>query len=262
MTKGGLAFVTGAGSDIGCAIAERLARDGYSLVLIDIDRAALDAASTRAPESQAFVCDVTDEAAVRDMAAQALQHAPGKAQVLINNAAVVVRQPLLETSVSEWRRVFEVNVHGAFVCTKVLGRHLLEAGRGAIVNVASTTGTVTTEPGTSAYAASKAALLALTESTAIELGAQGIRCNCVSPGFIRTRATEAAYASADVVQAREAAVPLGRVGRPDDVADAVAFLISDEARFITGENLIVDGGLTRNLFAQIPGRDRLRGRQR
>ena len=144
----------------------------------------------------------------------------------------------------------------------MLGRHLLEAGRGAIVNVASTTGTVTTEPGTSAYAASKAALLALTESTAIELGAQGIRCNCVSPGFVRTRATEVAYANVDAVQAREAAVPLGRVGRPDDVADAVAFLVSNEARFITGENLIVDGGLTRNLFAQIPGRDRLRGRQR
>src|SRR5439155_5868008 len=120
--------VTGAGSDIGCAIAERLARNGYSLVLIDIDRAALDAASTRAPESQAFVCDVTDEAAVRDMAVQALQDAPGKAQVLVNNAAVVVRQPLLETSLSEWRRVFEVNVHGAFVCTK--GARTTSAGGG------------------------------------------------------------------------------------------------------------------------------------
>jgi NAD(P)-dependent dehydrogenase (short-subunit alcohol dehydrogenase family) len=101
----------------------------------------------------------------------------------------------------------------------------------------------------------------LTESTAVELGAHGIRCNCVSPGFVRTRATEGAYASADVVEAREAAVPLGRVGCPDDVADAVAFLVSDQARFITGENLIVDGGLTRNLFAQIPGRDTLRRRQ-
>ena len=261
MSAGGVAFVTGAGSDIGRAIAERLARDGYSLVLMDVDRAALDAASTSAPESQAFVCDVSDEAAVRDVAAQALQNTAGEAKVLVNNAAVVVRQSLLETSLSEWRRVIEVNLHGAFVCTKVLGRHLLEAGGGAIVNVASTTGTVTTEPGTSAYSASKAALLALTESTAIELGAHGIRCNCVSPGFVRTRATEAAYASPDLVGAREAAVPLGRVGYPDDIADAVAFLVSDQARFITGENLIVDGGLTRNLFAQIPGRDTIRRRQ-
>jgi NAD(P)-dependent dehydrogenase (short-subunit alcohol dehydrogenase family) len=259
VTPGRVAFVTGAGSDIGRAIADRLARDGYSLVLMDVDRAALDAASTSA-ESQAFVCDVSDEAAVRDVAAQALQNT-GEAKVLVNNAAVVVRQSLLETPLSEWRRVFEVNLHGAFVCTKVLGRHLLEAGGGAILNVASTTGTVTTEPGTSAYSASKAALLALTESTAIELGAHHIRCNCVSPGFVRTRATEAAYASPDVLGVREAAVPLGRVGCPDDIADAVAFLVSDQAQFITGENLIVDGGLTRNLFAQIPGRDTLRRRQ-
>jgi NAD(P)-dependent dehydrogenase (short-subunit alcohol dehydrogenase family) len=261
LTKSGLAFVTGAGGDIGRAIAARLARDGYSLVLIDVDRAALDAGSTYAPTAQTFVCDVSDESAVGEVVSEALRETAEAAKVLVNNAAIVVRQKLLETPASEWRRVLEVNLHGAFVCTQVLGRQMVEVGGGAIVNVASTTGTVTTEPGTSAYAASKAALLALTESTAIELGAHGIRCNSVSPGFVRTGATEAAYADAAVREAREAAVPLGRVGRPDDIADAVAFLVSDEARFITGENLIVDGGLTRNLFAQIPGRDTLRRRQ-
>src|SRR5207248_3750447 len=206
------------------------------------------------PGAQTFICDVTDEAAVADV----VSRTPGTARVLVNGAAVVVRQPLLETPPSDWRRVLEVNLNGAFVCTQVVGRRMVESGGGAIVNVASTTGTVTTEPGTSAYAASKAALLALTESTAIELGAQGVRCNSVSPGFVRTRATEAAYADAAVHDARAAAVPLGRVGLPEDVADAVAVLVSDEARFVTGQNLIVDGGLTRNLFAQIPGRDTLR----
>ena len=262
MKRSGAAFVTGAGSDIGRAIARRLARDGYSLVLIDVDRAAVDdsraAVSTQAASCEAFLCDVSDESAVRDVAAEALGDTPADAKVLVNNAAIVLRQPLLDTPASEWRRVFEVNLHGAFVCTKVLGRYLMKAGGGAIVNVASTTGTVTGEPGTSAYAASKAGLLALTEATAIELGAYRIRCNSVSPGFVRTRATEAAYAHAEVRKAREAAVPLGRVGRPDDIADAVAFLVSDEARFITGENLIVDGGLTRNLFSQIPGRELIR----
>jgi NAD(P)-dependent dehydrogenase (short-subunit alcohol dehydrogenase family) len=261
LTESALAFVTGAGSDIGRAIAARLARSGYSLVLIDVDGAALEAAAAGVPAARAFVCDVSDEAAVGEAVSEALRDTSAPARVLVNGAAVVVRQPLLETPTSEWRRVLEVNLHGAFVCTQVVGRRLVEAGGGAIVNVASTTGTVTPEPGTSAYAASKAALLALTESTAIELGTHGVRCNSVSPGFVRTRATEAAYADAAVRDARAAAVPLGRVGRPDDVADVVAFLVSDDARFVTGENLTVDGGLTRNLFAQIPGRDTLRRRQ-
>ena len=262
MTTGGVAFVTGAGSDIGRAIAARLARDGHSLVLIDVDRDAVDASRAEVLSwggaCQAFFCDVSDDSAVRDVAAEALRNRAGDLKVLVNSAAIVVRQSLLDMSLSEWRRVFEVNLHGAFVCTQVLGRYLVAASGGAIVNVASTTGTAITEPGTSAYGASKAALLALTESTAIELGAHGIRCNSVSPGFVRTRATEAAYRQSEVKEAREAAIPLGRVGGPDDIADAVAFLVSDEAGFITGENLIVDGGLTRNLFAQIPGRELLR----
>jgi NAD(P)-dependent dehydrogenase (short-subunit alcohol dehydrogenase family) len=262
VTTGGAAFVTGAGSDIGRAIAARLARDGYSLVLIDVDRDAVDASraaiSTQGAASQAFVCDVSDETAVRDVATEALGDRAEDIKVLVNSAAIVLRQPLLDMPASEWRRVFEVNIHGAFICTQVLGNYLVKTGGGAIVNVASTTGTVAVEPGTSAYGASKAALLALTESTAIELGAHGIRCNSVSPGFVRTRATEAAYAHSEVAKAREAAVPLGRVGEPDDIADVVAFLASDDARFITGENVIVDGGLTRNLFAQIPGRELIR----
>src|SRR5205807_9957912 len=95
----------------------------------------------------------------------------------VNAASVVVRRELLEQSLAEWKRVIEVNLHGTFVCTQVFGRELVDAGGGVIVNIASTTGTITTEPGTSAYAASKAALQALTESTAIELGSRGVRCN-------------------------------------------------------------------------------------
>jgi glucose 1-dehydrogenase len=259
VSSDGLAFVTGAGSDIGRAIAARLARAGYSLALIDVDRAALDATSraTGSVECRTFACDVSDESAVRDVAAEALSGG-ASARVLVNAAAIVVREQLLDTLASEWRRVFEVNLHGAFICTQVVGRQLIEAGGGAIVNIGSTTGSVTAEPGTSAYSASKAALLALTRSTAIELGPSGIRCNTVSPGFVRTRATESAYESDEVRRAREAAVPLGRIGLPEDVAATVAFLVSGEAGFITGEEIIVDGGLNRNLFAQIPGRELIR----
>jgi NAD(P)-dependent dehydrogenase (short-subunit alcohol dehydrogenase family) len=258
----GVAFVTGAASDIGRAVAARLAGDGFALALLDLDgeslRDARESLESHGHSLRACACDVCDEQAVGHAIAEVLSGEERRVSVLVNCAAVVIRRALLESTLAEWRRTFDVNLFGAYVMTKAIAPLLVKQGGGAIVNVGSTTGPLAPEPGSAAYAASKAGLLALTDSTAIELGPAGIRCNTVSPGFIRTRATEAAYGVESVRLAREAAVPLGRVGRPDDVARAVSFLVSEEAAFITGQNLVVDGGLLRNLFAQVPGRQALR----
>jgi NAD(P)-dependent dehydrogenase (short-subunit alcohol dehydrogenase family) len=255
--------VTGAASDIGRAVAARLAGDGFALALLDLDgeslRDARESLASNGHSARVYACDVCDEQAVDQAVAQALSGEGRRPYALVNCAAVVIRRALLESTLEEWRRTFAVNLFGAYVMTKAIAPLLVELGGGAIVNIGSTTGPLAPEPGSAAYAASKAGLLALTDSTAIELGSAGVRCNTVSPGFVRTRATESAYGIESVRVAREAAVPLGRVGRPDDVARAVSFLVSEQAAFITGHNLVVDGGLVRNLFAQVPGRQALRG---
>jgi NAD(P)-dependent dehydrogenase (short-subunit alcohol dehydrogenase family) len=132
---------------------------------------------------------------------------------------------------------------------------MVAAGRGAIVNIASITGSVTTEPGLAGYAASKAGVVALTQTTAIEWGPSGVRCNCVSPGQVPTPATQAAYDNPSIRERRILASPLRALPKPADIASVVVFLLSRDAHFINAQNIVVDGGLTHNLFAQVPGRE-------
>jgi len=254
------AIVTGGASGIGRATGLALAAHGYALALCDLDEAGLEesrrAVAARGGSCLVARCDVGDEAAVSAFAERVAREL-GPPRVLVNNAAVIVRKPLVSLTLADWDFTLRVNLRAVFLCTQLVGRHMLAAGGGSIVNVSSTTGSVTTEPGAAAYSASKAAVVSLTQTTAIEWGPLGVRCNSVSPGFVRTAATEAAYRSPEVLRRRAEAVPLGRVAQPADVADVVAFLVSDGARFVNGENVVIDGGLTANLFAQLPGRERM-----
>lgn len=254
-TTGDVAVVTGGVSGIGAAIAETLALRGYRIATCDLDRESID----RQRCEHGFlsrVCDVSDAAAVTRFAEEVL-HDLGPPAVLVNNAARVLRKPLAELSVAEWDDVFAVNLRGALLCTQAFGRPMVEQGQGSVVNIGSIAGTVTTEPGLAAYAASKAGLVLLTRSVAIEWGPLGVRCNCVSPGFVRTPATERAYRTEGVLEQRQAAVPLGTIADAPAIAEVVAFLASPEAGYINGETVVVDGGLSHNLFAQVPGRDAL-----
>ena len=249
-----LAIVTGAARGIGANIAERLAAAGYAVALWDYDG---DGAQARAAElaaaghpTTAARCDVADAAQV-EAALKAAVSAFGAPCLLVNNAGIRHRAPLEELPRASWDREIATNLTGAFQCTQSVGRHMLAAGRGAIVNIASMSGTFG-QPMRGAYSPSKAGILGLTSLTAVEWGGRGIRCNAISPGMIVTAVHAEAYNNEAVRTAREAMVPMGRLGDGTDIADVVVFLASDAARYINGVNLPVDGGVTRALVGLMP----------
>lgn len=239
-----VAVVTGAGGDIGRAIAANLAADGFALLVADIDR---DAAETTARavrdeggESVAAGTDVTDPAAVADMAEAA--RALGAITVLVNNAGGVTGASVNATRVADWRRDLALNLEAAFVCFKQVADDL-KATRGTLINIASVNGLgVYGHPG---YSAAKAGLIRFTQSVAVEYGRFGIRANAVAPGSVRTRAWEArAAANPDIFTEIKRWYPLRRIAATNDIANAVSFLASSRAAAITGVCLPVDCGLT------------------
>ena len=249
-----LAIVTGAARGIGANIAERLSAVGYAVALWDFDgegaqaRAVeLTAAGRRAIAAR---CDVADAAQV-EAATKAAVDAFGTPYLLVNNAGIRHRAPLEDLSRASWDREIATNLTGAFQCTQTVGRHMLAAGRGTIVNIASMSGSYG-QPMRGAYTPSKAGLIGLTSLTAVEWGGRGIRCNAISPGMIVTPVHAEAYGNEAVKTAREAMVPMGRLGDGTDIADVVVFLASDAARYINGANIPVDGGVTKALVGLMP----------
>jgi NAD(P)-dependent dehydrogenase (short-subunit alcohol dehydrogenase family) len=169
----------------------------------------------------------------------------GGIDVLVNNAGIAKSTPAQETTDDEWREMFEVNVTGVFRCCRSVGRRMLERGRGAIVNVASMSGSIVNKPQPQvAYNASKAAVIQLTKSLAVEWAARGVRVNSVSPGYIETDMTRWGLETPELRRIWTESTPMGRVGQTDEIALAVLYLASDASAFATGTDLIVDGGYT------------------
>jgi 3-oxoacyl-[acyl-carrier protein] reductase len=231
------ALVTGAGRGIGKAIAARLVRDGYDVVVADVDR---DLVTATAAElgATALVLDVADPDAVRAATASITS-----LDLLVNNAGIVRPGALAEVTAEQFAAVMGVNVLGPLLLIQALTEALVTA-QGSVVNVASMSATAPV-PGTGIYSVTKAAVVSLTELAALELGPRGVRVNAVSPGRISTEMTAARQTDPAREKRTAALIPAGRVGLPEDVADVVAFLGSTDARYMTGETLAVDGGLTR-----------------
>jgi NAD(P)-dependent dehydrogenase (short-subunit alcohol dehydrogenase family) len=238
LLDGRRALVTGGASGIGRATCERMAAEGARVAVLDIDEAGAKTVAASI-DGVAVGVDVADNAAVAD-AVQAAATQLGGLDTVFANAGAGNVKPLHMYSDDEWERLVAVNLRGVFTTMRAAVPLLRAAGGGSIVTMASVSGVRPTR-GESPYAAAKAAVIALTKAAALEY-APTIRVNCVSPGFIATNLTQFAVADDNLRGPIEAATPMGRVGRADEVADAVVFLASDRASYITGHNLVIDGG--------------------
>jgi len=251
------ALITGGGQGIGRALAVRFAENGYAVSLCDVDKeAGLEVVKhIRSFGGMAMFlrADVAAEEDVRRWVRLTVEEF-GRIDVLINNAGIGRNAPFLELAAEDFDRVIAVNLRGTFLCSREAARLMKEAGGGSIVNLSSTRALMS-EPGTEAYSASKGGILALTHAMAVSLGPDGIRVNAVSPGWIETgdwqlsaRSKTPRHSERDKLQH-----PVGRVGVPYDIADLCVYLSSEQAGFITGQNFVVDGGMTVKMIYEEEG---------
>lgn len=249
MDRERVAIVTGGGQGIGKAIVKRLLEDGLRVVIAEMDAEAGRETLREyhgLGECVFMHADISDEAAVRAVVREAVASFR-RVDAVINNAGHFINKPLARMTLAEWNRVLAVNLTGTFLCAKYAAPQLAKTG-GSIVNIASTRAFMS-EPDTEAYAASKGGLVALTHSLALSLG-PAVRVNCISPGWIEVSGWKKRRArhAAKLSERDHLQHPAGRVGRPEDIASLAAYLISSEAGFITGANVIADGGMTRKMI--------------
>jgi NAD(P)-dependent dehydrogenase (short-subunit alcohol dehydrogenase family) len=241
-------IVTGGAQGIGKIISKKLSEKGYSVSVFDIDEEALQEfkAESNSDKITFFKTDISDEESVRNSVLKSMEFF-GNISGLINNAAIQIDKPVTELSIEEWNRVIGTNLTGAFLCSKFVAS-FLKKSKGNIINISSTRA-FQSEPDTEAYSASKGGILALTHSLAVSLGPE-IRVNCISPGWIdvsgikkKSKAAQIKLSEADHLQH-----PAGRVGKPEDIANMVLFLLNPENDFINGQNFVIDGGMTRKMI--------------
>lgn len=250
--QGKVALVTGASAGLGRATAKELAGEGCRLAILARRRPLLESLAAELPAS-AEVLIIEQDFTAKDAGERtrdALLARFGRCDILVNNAGVMAPVvPLEELPVAMWDKVMSVNLRGSFLCAKYLVRMMLEQKRGAIVNLASIGARVPNDIGP--YGPSKAGVLGLTHQMAVEWGPRGVRTNSISPGMIRTPMSEHFYQNEKLHQGRIKVVPVGRIGRPEDIADAMGFIVSDAASYMNGQDIIIDGGFMRTALMNV-----------
>ncbi len=240
--SGKAVIVTGGGRGIGRAVAERLAADGYDLALVDVDGARVRATAAELSAScraEGYECDVTNWSQVEQVTAAAAG-AFGSIYGLVNNAGITADALIVRMSPEQWRRVIDVNLTGSFHFTKAVAPHMMRQRVGRIVSIASVIG-LSGNAGQANYAASKAGIIAMTKSAARELAGRAITVNAIAPGYIATDMTAGLGEEIKADMLRR--IPLKRFGEANDIAGVVAFLMSADAAYVTGQTLVCDGGM-------------------
>lgn len=252
--EGRVCVVTGAAGGIGSEIARQFLAAGARVALLDVDLPTLqtlgDLLDDSGERSLVLQVDVTDNDSI-NRAAQAVQLHFGGCDVLVNNAAALNADAVMDIAHDKWNRLLSVNLTGYLMMAQAMGRQMAARGGGSMVHVASIAGSIP-QPWSGAYSVSKAGVKMLSQQLAMELGGQHIRSNVVSPAMIRTPMSEIIYSDPAVLRLREAMVPVGRISTPQDIADAVLFLASDRAAYINGQEILIDGGLTQSWLGMIP----------
>lgn len=241
LLDGRAAIVTGGGSGIGAATAQRLARAGARVAVLDRKAETATAVAEQLPGAVAIALDVRDGEAVQQ-AVEEVVAAFGSLAIVVNNAGAGDLRPLHTVDDARWHRLIDVNLTGTFNVMRAALPHLVAHGRGAIVNNASLSGLMPTR-NEAAYSAAKAGVIALTRSGALEYGPT-VRVNCVAPAFVATPLTSVFQDLPDVFEPIRANIPLARMGTAEEVAEVIAFLCSDASSYITGQTIVVDGGLS------------------
>jgi len=241
--EGKVAVITGSARGIGFSIAKRFAEQGAVTIITDITQEAVKSAVSELKENDlkvdGFIINVTNAESVENCFKQIVEKYT-QIDILVNNAGITKDNLIMRMSEADWDAVINVNLKGTFLCTKKISRIMLNQKNGNIINIASVIG-IMGNTAQANYAASKGGIIALTKSTAKEFASRNIRCNAVAPGFIETEMT--AVLSENVKEEYAKAIPLKRMGKPSDVANLCVFLASDEASYITGQTINVDGGL-------------------
>jgi len=241
--SGKVALVTGASRGIGCSIAKTLAQNGAHVVCVsrnvsDVQSVA-DEITAAGGTATAVACDISDSDNVTKLVKETVG-THNHLDILVNNAGVTRDNLLMRMSEDDWNTVLNINLKAAFIAIKAAARTMIKQRKGRIINISSVVGIIG-NAGQVNYAASKAGLIGLTKSTARELAIRGITANCIAPGYVATDMTN--ELGDEVQQSLNEKIPLGRIGQVEDIAYAVAFLASDEAEYITGQTLAVDGGM-------------------
>ena len=236
---GKVALVTGSTRGIGRAIANTLAECGAIVAIVGRNQATADVVAAEIPGARGFACDVSEPLQIVSLV-EAVEKHFGSCDILVNNAGITKDNLMLRMKDDDWDTVLDANLRSAFVATRAVSRGMMKRRWGRIVNITSVVGLIGNK-GQANYAASKAGLIGLTKSVAKELASRNILCNAVAPGFIETEMTAAMTPEAKAAMSGQ--IPLERLGAPGDIAATVAFLSSEYASYITGQVLVVDGGL-------------------